>query len=89
MAFSVGIVALGLPGWWILHRLSYRNWRAAFALGMALTFIGDVAFAVDPLPSPSPAGSREWWSGGPPMSSGGRTRRQGTMARGTTLRASF
>ena len=54
VAFSVGIVALGVPGWWILHRLGYQNWRAALALGMALTFIGKVAMAVHPLIWPEP-----------------------------------
>jgi hypothetical protein len=54
IAFSVGIVALGVPGWWILHRFGYRNWPAALALGMALTSIGYVALALDPLIWPAP-----------------------------------
>ena len=54
IAFSAGILVLGLPGWWILHRLGYRSWRAAFALGMVLTFIGNAALAVDPLIWPTP-----------------------------------
>jgi hypothetical protein len=37
-AFGLGLLVLGAPAWWLLHRFGFRGRGAAIALGAILTF---------------------------------------------------
>jgi hypothetical protein len=44
-----GLLLIGAPGWWLLHRHGFRGWRVAIVAGMALTFLTVLVLAI-PLP---------------------------------------
>ncbi len=49
LAWLAGLVLIGGPAWWLLHRHGFRGWRAAGLAGMAATFAAGLILAI-PLP---------------------------------------
>jgi hypothetical protein len=49
IAWLAGLVLIGGPAWWLLHRYGLRGWKAAILTGMALTFVAALVLAI-PLP---------------------------------------
>ncbi|MCZ0738226.1 hypothetical protein [Phreatobacter sp. AB_2022a] len=43
--WAVGLSIVAVPCWRILHRRGWRDWRAAIALGFALTFLANLALS--------------------------------------------
>jgi hypothetical protein len=52
VSWIFGIVMIGGPAWWLLHRHGFRGWRTAVLAGMALTAIAVLVLAI-PLPGQS------------------------------------
>ena len=49
LAWLGGMILIGGPAWWLLHRHRRRGWRTAGLSGMALTFAAGLLLSV-PLP---------------------------------------
>lgn len=49
LAWLAGLILIGGPTWWLLHRHQFRGWRAAALTGMAATFAAGLILAI-PLP---------------------------------------
>ncbi|HWD68427.1 MAG TPA: hypothetical protein VG227_10745 [Caulobacteraceae bacterium] len=49
LAWLAGLILIGGPAWWLLHRHQFRGWRAAGLAGMAATFAAGLILAI-PLP---------------------------------------
>lgn len=43
-ASAAGLLLVGAPAWAVLHRLRRRGWAAAVATGLAIGFLGTLAF---------------------------------------------
>jgi len=74
--WAAGLVALGLPLWWLLHRRGWRHWAVAAAAGAALTFaafLGMQTRAFDLLPPPADSSFSASDAGGPTVIDNVRT----------------
>ena len=69
----IGVVVLGGPFWWLLHRFHKRGWITAVGLGLGLTFLISFGFSTNGfgfLPmgnvsfSASDSGGKTWIRGG-------------------------
>ena len=49
LAWLAGLILIGGPAWWLLHRHRFRGWRAAGLAAMATTFAAGLILAI-PLP---------------------------------------
>ncbi|HEY1880049.1 MAG TPA: hypothetical protein VGG68_08965 [Caulobacteraceae bacterium] len=49
LAWLAGLILIGGPAWWLLHRHQFRGWRSAGLVGMVATFVAGMILAV-PLP---------------------------------------
>jgi hypothetical protein len=47
--FAVGLSVVGIPLWWMCHRLGWRSARAALALGFLATFSVSLILTLGPL----------------------------------------
>jgi hypothetical protein len=50
--FSTGLLVVGAPAWWLIHRAGYRNWPHLLMLGVALSIA--FSFALEALSSSLP-----------------------------------
>lgn len=74
--WTVGLIALGLPLWWLLHRRGWRHWAVAAAAGAALTFVAFLGMQTrlfDLLPPPADATYSASDAGGPTVIDNRRT----------------
>ncbi|MGH7024427.1 MAG: hypothetical protein ACREEB_12680 [Caulobacteraceae bacterium] len=46
VSWLAGLLLIGGPAWWLLHRHRLRGWRAAVLSGMALTFVAGMVLAI-------------------------------------------
>jgi hypothetical protein len=70
VVWGVGLIAVGAPLWWLLHKLGFRHWLVAAATGTLLTFLAGFAiltrgFEMIPPPSGSALSAED--AGGPPV----------------------
>jgi len=68
VVWSVGLTIFGLPFWWLLHRLGWRHWLVAVALGAVLTFLVDFGIEtrfLELIPPPANSAYSASDSGGP------------------------
>ena len=49
IAWLAGLMLIGGPAWWLLHRHGLRGWKIAILAGVALTFVAALVLAI-PLP---------------------------------------
>jgi uncharacterized membrane protein YiaA len=54
LVFAAGLAVIGIPLWWICHRLGWRGARTALALGFLATFC--VLLILNTAPRPHPGG---------------------------------
>jgi hypothetical protein len=52
-SWSLALILIGAPAWWLLHRHGWHGWRSAILAGMGLTFV-TVVFLAIPLPGQPP-----------------------------------
>ncbi|HEY1559664.1 MAG TPA: hypothetical protein VGF71_02110 [Caulobacteraceae bacterium] len=52
-SWFMGLILIGGPAWWLLHRHGFRGWRAAILTGMVLTFVAMLVLAI-PIPGQGP-----------------------------------
>src|SRR5262249_9150134 len=67
VVWIAGLALAGAPVWWLLHRLGWRQWPVAMALGAILTFLVSLGIATRGfgiIPSPLSEGSYFADSGG-------------------------
>jgi hypothetical protein len=65
VVWLLGLVLLGSPCWWLLHRMKMRQWRSAVILGGSMTAVVFMALQI-----PHPLGSGSSYSA---SDGGGRT----------------
>jgi len=46
IAWLAGVILIGGPAWWLLHRHQLRSWRSAILTGVATTFAAGLILAV-------------------------------------------